>query len=113
MKKFFTVIFVCCVVIFSQAFAFSDVSEEFWAYDKIEEMHKSGIISGFEDGTFRHSNPITREQAAAVITNFFELVLRDNYTEFADVEPGYWSEQYVNLAGQYMPVDEVDGVCLE
>jgi len=35
-------------------------------------IDESEVVSGFEDGTFKPFNPITREQTAAILTNFFE-----------------------------------------
>jgi len=109
MKKTFIALLIWSFVIFTPAFAFSDVPEEFWAYEKIQEMHNSGLISGFEDGTFRPNSTLTREQAAAVMTNFFELSPNGKEKAFEDVVNGYWSEPYVNLVGKFMPVDEIDG----
>jgi len=109
MKKFFSIIMIFGMIIFNPSFAFSDVTEDFWAYEKILEMYRSGIISGFEDGTFKPGNTITREQAAAIMANFFELSENDNTEKFEDVAPGYWSEPYVNSVGMYMPTDSHDG----
>lgn len=110
MRKIFAMFFIVTCILVEPVFAFSDVSEDNWAYEKIAEMNRSGIISGFEDGTFKPNDPITREQAAAIVSNFFELTLKENANEFADVTDGYWSEKYINLAGQYMPVDNFEGV---
>ena len=109
MKKFFIIALVFSLMISSSVFAFSDVSEEHWAYSQIEEMYFGKIISGFDDGTFRPNNPITREQVASVLTNFFKVALRDGAKTFEDVTPGYWSAEYSNLIGQYMPISEIDG----
>ena len=46
---------------------FSDVSKDFWAYDAITELAEQGILNGYEDGTFRPDEPITRAEAAAII----------------------------------------------
>jgi len=109
MKKFFMIMLVFSLIIVTPTFAFSDVTEAHWAHDKIQEMYQSGIISGFENGTFKPNDPITREQAAAVMSNFFEISLKENAKEFQDVAIGYWSEQYVKLISQFMPIDVVDG----
>ena len=109
MKKFLTTMLVLGITTITPALAFSDVSEDFWAYEKIHEMYRSGVISGFEDGTFKPGNMITREQAAAIMTNFFDLSQKGEIKKYEDVQPGYWSEPYNQLVGQYMPVDEVDG----
>lgn len=109
MKKFLVPALVCGTMLISPAFAFSDVPEDHWAYTKIRQMNQSGIVSGFEDGTFRPDNTITREQAAVIIKNFFELSQKEPAKSFEDLEKGYWSEEYVDLASQYLPITEKDG----
>lgn len=47
---------------------FSDVSKKNVYYDIIHEMAQSGIISGYEDGTFKPSETISRKHAAALIS---------------------------------------------
>ena len=44
-----------------------------WAKDEIDIAITNNIISGFEDKTFRPDEPITREQAALVISNHKKL----------------------------------------
>lgn len=107
-KKFFSIL-IFCFTILTPAFAFSDVLVDFWAYDKIDQMYKSGIISGFEDGTFRPNDKITREQSAAILTNFFELSIPSEIKVFEDVSIGRWSEEYNNIVSPFMPIDEVGG----
>jgi len=109
MKKLLSVVIAGSLFIGTTAFAFSDVGEGHWAYEKIDEMQKSNIISGFTDGTFKPDIPLTREQAASIMTNFFEIALKENTKTFEDVPKGYWSEYCNGLVGQYMPVDMVDG----
>ena len=109
MKKLLSVLMAGSLFIGTSAFAFSDVTEEHWAYEKIDEMYDSEIISGFPDGTFKPDNPVTREQAASIMNIFFDIALKENTKTFEDVPIGYWSEQCNGLIGQYMPIDVVDG----
>ncbi len=51
---------------------FEDVSRNHWAYGEIKAAIKAGYASGFPDGTFRPNNPVTREQAAAIINNIYK-----------------------------------------
>ena len=41
--------------------------EEHWAKEAINALHKAGIINGYEDGTFKPDNPITRAEVAAIV----------------------------------------------
>ena len=106
MKKFFIVLTIAIMGIMTHSFAFSDVPEEFWAYERINKLYNDGIISGFEDGTFRPKNPITREQVASVVSNFFKLTQNEEAKEFADVPAGRWSEEYIKLVAQYMELEK-------
>ena len=46
---------------------FTDISGH-WAKDYIENLARQGIISGYADGTFRPDQPITRAEAAALVS---------------------------------------------
>ena len=50
-----------------QTYSFSDVETGFWASDFIQTACDRGIVAGFEDGTFRPEEYITRGQAAIII----------------------------------------------
>lgn len=65
---------------------FNDVPDGYWAKDSIYLVAKAGIVGGYDDGSFRPENNITREQFAKVVSNFM------GYTEkaklnFSDVDP--------------------------
>lgn len=49
-----------------------DVSE--WAQEDVELVKERGIMSGFPDGTFRGTEPVTREQLAIVSNNIVEYI---------------------------------------
>ena len=46
---------------------FKDVETTEWYYNGVQIASEYGIISGYEDGTFRPDNKITREEAMAII----------------------------------------------
>jgi hypothetical protein len=48
--------------------AFSDVKTEDWYNSAIRTSYAYGLISGFEDGSFRPNDKITREQAMSSST---------------------------------------------
>lgn len=108
MKKILSSL-VICLGITTLSFGFTDLDQSHWAYDKISAMSESGIVSGFPDGTFKPNNPVTREQAAAIMTNFFELPLKETAKTFEDIAPDYWSNQYAVLVADYMEPNEVEG----
>ena len=46
---------------------FYDVPEDHWAYDTINYARYMGWISGYEDGSFKPNNSITRAEAVTII----------------------------------------------
>ena len=56
---------------------FPDVDEE-WFAPFVCTAKREGIISGYEDGTFRPSDPINFAEASKIIANTFELDLPSN-----------------------------------
>lgn len=52
---------------------FIDVPEEHWAYQAIEALAEMGIINGYEDGSFKPNNPVTRAEVATIISRLKEV----------------------------------------
>ena len=52
---------------------FKDVPNEHWAAKVIEEFANEGIVNGYEDGTFRPDEPITRAEAATILNRYKEI----------------------------------------
>lgn len=78
---------------------FSDVKKEHWAYDAIEYLAADKIISGYQDGSFKPNDKITREQAAVILVNaFYEL--KEGDSKFIDVKPQDWFAAHIATAGQ-------------
>ncbi|MBO9610864.1 MAG: S-layer homology domain-containing protein, partial [Paenibacillaceae bacterium] len=58
--------------------SFPDVKGTDWHSNAIQAAHAYGLIDGFNDGTFRPSDKITREQAMTIIAKAMKLTgLRD------------------------------------
>ena len=49
---------------------FSDVTESDWYAKAVSWAESQGIVKGFEDGTFRPNDPITREQLATMLYRY-------------------------------------------
>ncbi len=49
---------------------FTDI-EEHWAKPAIEDIYGNGRIEGYEDGTFRPDQPVTRAETAKIINSFY------------------------------------------
>ena len=52
---------------------FSDVPKEHWAKQDIELAAKIGIVSGYEDGTFRPNNKVTYSEVLTILLNVHGL----------------------------------------
>ena len=46
---------------------FTDVSADDWFYEQVVGSIKYGWITGYEDGTFRPNNTLTRGQVSAIV----------------------------------------------
>lgn len=74
---------------------FSDVSADSYSYEAISFMLENKIISGYEDGTFRPKNQITRGEFAKIIAS---LVSSDtNSTSLCPCTDiaGSWAKKYI------------------
>ena len=74
---------------------FSDVAKNDFAYEAINFMFENKIISGYEDGTFRPKNRITRGEFAKIIASFASGSIDGGalcpYTDIASS----WARQYI------------------
>ncbi|MBQ1947389.1 MAG: S-layer homology domain-containing protein, partial [Clostridia bacterium] len=74
----------------------SDVAADSWSAVQIGTLVKLGIIVGYEDGTFRPHDPITRAEFAAIACRFDNLTNAPD-SGFADVQ-GHWAKTYIDNA---------------
>ncbi|MGD8191121.1 S-layer homology domain-containing protein [Brevibacillus ginsengisoli] len=84
---------------------FSDVSRSHWAYEAIMEMSNKGIISGYNDGTFRPDAKITRAEFAKIMIAAANIDIErsNNISQtFEDVNKKHWAFYYVELAKSYL-----------
>ncbi len=72
---------------------FTDLAGHDWSNRAISTLYNAGIISGYPDGTFRPSAPITRAEFATIAAKFDELELQ-NTSKFTDIF-GHWAEDYI------------------
>ncbi|MCR4718942.1 MAG: S-layer homology domain-containing protein [Firmicutes bacterium] len=74
----------------------SDVSNH-WANKYIDKLVKSGGISGYEDGTFKPDNTITRAEFTKIIVSVFGLS-GDGGLGYGDVSEDAWYSNYIEKA---------------
>ncbi|MFQ6830800.1 S-layer homology domain-containing protein [Butyricicoccus pullicaecorum] len=76
---------------------FSDVTADAWYNNAVSTMVNAGIIQGYEDGTFRPNNNITRAEFAAIASRFMSSgydVEEDLFTDIAN----HWARENINDA---------------
>ena len=82
---------------------FKDVSSKYTYYKEISEMTAKGIILGYEDGTFKPSELITRKHAAVLLARAFKP--QGNYNrEFTDMATGnvYYKDMVHAVANNWL-----------
>lgn len=97
-----------CFGLVSGTVDFPDVAEDHWAYPYIASAVAKGWINGYEDGTFRPNEPITRCQAVRIMNSALER--RDDafaqdrgQQKFYDVPSSHWA--YLEIAEAAKPVE--------
>ncbi len=97
MKKILMVIISLLMVFTSLSFAdngivFSDMTGH-WSKDYVLPLTETGIIGGYEDGTFRPDAPIKADE-------FITLCIKslDGVTVDTQGNTGYWATPYINKA---------------
>lgn len=75
---------------------FNDVAKDCWAANYIGYMQQFGIVTGYEDGSFRPDAPVTRAEFAAIASRFEKLT--QGSASFTDVPGTHWAVRYINFA---------------
>ena len=80
---------------------FSDVETDRWSYQSIQYLVAKKIISGYEDGSFKPQNKITRAEFIRLVSVAFGLEYAQTEAEniFADVKEDDWF--YRDLVAAY------------
>ncbi len=86
------------------AAAFSDTAGH-WAENSIAKWSEEySIIQGYEDGTFRPDNSITRGAFAGIMDRFLQFQTISGAGTFSDIQGNYWESAILKLhaAGVYL-----------
>lgn len=75
--------------------SFADVDDTLWYADYIGFIEGQNIITGYQDGTFKPKNHITRAEFASMIMRFAKLSQSaDDDIPFVDIS-GHWAQQQI------------------
>ena len=77
--------------------AFPDVPDDFWGKAAINFCVENGILSGYDDGTFQPNKAITRQEAAPILRNAFELTETTDELFPDDSAIAGWAKESVYL----------------
>ena len=78
--------------------SYSDVPADMWCNNAISTLTKMGILSGYPDGTFRSTAPITRSELTKIAVSFFKYADLQGYIydgRFPDVTGNEWYARYL------------------
>lgn len=62
---------------------FVDVKSSDWYSEVVDKAASAGLASGYNDRTFRPSQPMTRQEVAVVIANMMNYEKKDTYTNIS------------------------------
>ena len=89
---------------------FEDLKGDEWYAKYVAQAYSYGYIKGYEDGTFKPNDPITRAEALQIILNinYFNLDFMVRELPFKDVNETDWFYQAVNTAYTMGIVEGID-----
>lgn len=105
LKKVIALVCVFALALTTVAFGatYSDVAEDSAYYEAVETLNKLDIITGYEDGTFKPEDSVTRAEMAALIARiqgYGETAAGSANTGFTDVPATHWASGFIaNAAG--------------
>ena len=77
---------------------FSDMTADDWFNTAVSTMTNADVIHGYEDGTFRGDNAITRAEFATIAA-YFDPITFSGEDKFSDTS-GHWASGFINRAAE-------------
>ena len=88
---------------------FSDIGENTWYRNYMNFAIGKGYISGYDDGTSRPENMITRAEFASMIARYMDISPADGEDRFSDIARFDWCKQQINALADMGIVSGYDG----
>ncbi|MEY2356249.1 S-layer homology domain-containing protein [Lysinibacillus capsici] len=73
---------------------FKDVPKSHWAYESIKQVAEKGLVTGYEDSTYRPSAHVTRAEFATFLARVFESNERATVS-FNDISDTHWANEAI------------------
>lgn len=114
MKKVLSLVLVIAMVLSSMSFAFAstftDIADTDYT-EAIETLEALGVITGYEDGTYRPEKTVTRAEMAKLMVQLLGYgdLVAGSKSNFTDTQ-GHWADQWIALAaGRGIVIGTGDG----
>lgn len=91
---------------FKASASLTDVSTDRWSASAIATLENGGLVTGYEDGSFKPGNAITRAEFVTIATKFYADVVAVG-GRFEDVD-NHWAEKYIDKAVFYRLIGGYD-----
>lgn len=78
--------------------SFTDLDENYWAFEGIEKLVSSDIIVGYPDGSFKPEGNITRAELVKIVNKVYSFTQKQDTTSFADIKLKDWYYEEVLIA---------------
>ncbi|MDW7674447.1 MAG: S-layer homology domain-containing protein [Bacillota bacterium] len=79
---------------------FTDLDKNHWAYENILAAKQDGFITGYDDGTFKPNNNVSRAEIASMLTRAFTIKREQELVAFPDVAASHWAKGAIDLMVQ-------------
>lgn len=93
----FNLLFSATIQINAEIISFSDVPSDHTFYSYITELNEKEIISGYENGTFKPDQELTRGQLAKFVVKGFDLKSVSKYEKFDDVPKDFTFYEEIHI----------------
>ena len=103
--KSIAVFTVICVLLSCTVSAFTDVGNDAWYAENVNSMTSSGLLNGYEDGSFRPESTITYAEFISVTARCVQGTIQPSGTHWAS---GYMKHAYENGWYDYDEIYEAD-----
>lgn len=99
MKKIIALLFSFCFIfgISLNVAAYSDIESGTIVSEAVELLSDLDIVNGFENGTFKPEQNVTRAEMAKLIYEMLNLKTSSTFQSFDDVTSKHWAFNYINV----------------
>lgn len=98
--------------------SFSDMGSTHWGYKAVAELYSRGIVSGYEDGSIKPDNKVTRAEFVKItVESLTDIEGKAENADFEDVTDADWFLPFVSKAlaqrlimgdnGKFMPNENI------